>query len=139
MALTRSWEGTPAGKLEILATAKQLDRRRELIWLSIASALICAGLVSVFLAKTEDAAPHTAAIERGEIINLNRVASAEQILPALQVVSPDERGEIAGQIYAMRQRRSLPNVGALARLTVFSFSSAWVFAEAIITATEAVT
>jgi hypothetical protein len=30
-------------------------------------------------------------------------------------------------------------IGALARLTVFSFSSAWVFAEAIITATEAVT
>src|SRR4051794_21949905 len=93
MALTRSWEGTLAGKLEVLEQAKPVERKRELLWLAIASALICTGLLSVFLARTQDFAHAASALTREELVDLNRATSAEQVAAGLQAIPPELRQE----------------------------------------------
>ena len=60
----------------------------------------------------------SAALARGELLDLNQVSKPEQLLPFLQVF-PDEaeREAVGGKVFDyLAAHRPLPNVGALARL-----------------------
>ena len=118
MAVTRSWEANV-----VAVKARPVSGRvgwREFLWLFGAAALVAAGLFLVYSAKThgfQEAATH---LDRGELLNLNRVNSADEILPFLQMFeSEDERSFAANTIYQfLGAHKPLPNVGALARLRV---------------------
>ncbi len=118
MAVTRSWEPRVAIRLDAVKPAVPVERRIELLWLAAASVFIATGLFLAFAGKTQKFSDEQAAIDRGAVLNLNSVTSAEQVIPFLQAVAdPLERGLAADRIaeYAARAR-PLPNAGALARL-----------------------
>ena len=117
MAVTKTWESALAVKL---ATAerprKPGERRREFFWLAGASMVVACGLAAVLLAKTQDFSGLQQRLERGDILNVNSLRSADQLLPALQAISNgNQRMSAAQEIYDYASRhRPLPNIGALA-------------------------
>jgi cell division protein FtsI/penicillin-binding protein 2/cell division protein FtsW (lipid II flippase) len=120
VAVTRSWEQRVVVQIGSFERTVPAERRRELPWLAGASVMVCVGLVLVFLAKTSNFQEESARLDRGELLNLNRVSQPEQLLPFLQVF-PDaaERGLVAEKILSyVRYHRPIPNVGALARLRI---------------------
>ncbi|MGA8030061.1 MAG: hypothetical protein WB992_23185, partial [Bryobacteraceae bacterium] len=118
MAVTRTWEGAVAVKLELAGKAKPVERRRELFWLAGASIVVASALALVFAAKTQDFPELQTRLEHGELINLNEVSGPEEIARALPMFNdPADREQVAERIWNyLQQRRPLPNVGALARL-----------------------
>ncbi|HYP05060.1 MAG TPA: FtsW/RodA/SpoVE family cell cycle protein [Bryobacteraceae bacterium] len=116
MAVTRS---TAADR----RTATPLIRPRnsrtfEFVGLFVASLLTLAGLALTYLAKTGEVAAQKPLV-------LNSELRAEQITPLLQMLpSPRERQNAARQIYNLAQENNgrLPNVGAIARLKLFTAS-----------------
>lgn len=117
MAITRSWERESAA-LHTAETSTPPERRREFLWLAAASLLIICGLALVGIAKTQEFPGAAARLDRGELLNLNTVTGAAELLPFLQVFSdPAERGLAADRLFAYLQaHHPLPNVGALVRL-----------------------
>jgi cell division protein FtsW (lipid II flippase)/cell division protein FtsI/penicillin-binding protein 2 len=112
MAVTRSWSAAGAAP-SVLATGQGRHAgaraRVELRWLLCASLLVAAGLGMVFAAKRQnlDGPPRS-------MVNLNRVSSADQLVPLLES-SPDRDG-LAAEIFAsLENGRPLKNVGAVAR------------------------
>ncbi len=117
MAITKSWDSSVALKLELTDKPKLVERRREVFWLAGASFVIACGLVFVLFAKTQDFAEIQGRLDHAELLNLNDVSGPQQLLPALQIYSPEEREAVAERIWTYLERRpSVPNVGALARL-----------------------
>ena len=72
----------------------------------------------VYSAKTQRFPELSAALARGELLDLNRVSNPEQLLPFLQVFQDEaERQRVATKLFDyVTTHRLLPNVGALARL-----------------------
>lgn len=103
MAVTKTWESALAVKLEATEPAgKPLERRREFFWLAGASIVVAFGLMTVFLAKTQDL------VYSPQITNLNDARMA-----------PPQGSAIDPRLFEYAaQHRPLPNVGALARLHI---------------------
>lgn len=119
MAVTKTWESALAVKLASDASpARPIERRREFFWLAAASIVVACGLAAVFLAKTQDFPESQQHLQHGELLNVNALQNADQLLPALQVIAdPNERTALAQEIYNYSQVHTpLPNVGALAHL-----------------------
>ncbi len=120
MAVTRTWENELALHVKLNEEHKPVERRREFIWLAGASVLCVAGVLLVLIAKTQDFAELERKLDRSELVNLNRVSSAQDLLPVLQVF-PDatERQNAADRLAAfLDSHRPLPNIGALSRLRI---------------------
>jgi cell division protein FtsI/penicillin-binding protein 2/cell division protein FtsW (lipid II flippase) len=96
----------------VVQVAPRPAARGELGWLLCASLFVAAGLAMVYAAKSQSFAA------AGRLVNLNRVASAEELMPLLESF-PDraERESVARQTFEFLVRhRPLRNVGALATL-----------------------
>jgi cell division protein FtsI/penicillin-binding protein 2/cell division protein FtsW (lipid II flippase) len=128
VAVTRSW--TAAGAAPAMLAIGQTRytgarARAELIWLVCASLLVAAGLGLVFAAKTQSEAEAEERLRAGSLVNLNTVASADQLRPLVAgagVQSGDQGPGAAGQnalaleVFASLERgQPLKNVGAVAR------------------------
>ena len=118
MAVTRSWEA----KVVVVKAGGAPGRAgwREFAWLASASLLVGAGLVLVYSAKSYRFADASASLGRGDLLDLNQVNDADQLLPFLQVFrSQDERDYVAKTVFDfLAAHRPLANVGALGRLRV---------------------
>jgi hypothetical protein len=79
-----------------------------LLWLLIASALVCAGLALTYLAKSHQ-------VTTG--LDLRKVERREQLLPLLDMF-PDAKDRLfaAGRVFEYLNGHAIPNVGALGRL-----------------------
>jgi len=89
----------------------------EFAWLAAVSILIASGLYLVYRAKSQDFGEIEKGLAAKQLLNLNDLASREDLLPFLNFVSdPGERQFVARRIYDATG--NLPNVGALARLRV---------------------
>jgi len=117
VAVTKSWE---AKVLAAETKARSIGRAGwcKLAWLVGASLLVGAGLFLVYTAKTHDFSELSGKLSAGELIDLNRMVTANDLLPFLQVFpDPEERQAVAQRVFDyVAAHRPLPNVGALARL-----------------------
>jgi cell division protein FtsW (lipid II flippase)/cell division protein FtsI/penicillin-binding protein 2 len=118
MNVTRSWEQVVTSKLGTFTVPMPPARKRELWWLLGSSLLVGVSLLMVGLAKTQNFGELQAMLDRGELLDLNAVTDAEQLLPFLQIyTNEDERTQVAETVWSYLQKhKPLPNVGALARL-----------------------
>ncbi len=118
MAVTKSWESKVVSTGAKGARAPGRIGWREFLWLACCSVLVGAGLLMVYSAKTQAFPELSAALGRGDLLDLNQVSKPEQLLPFLQVFQDEsEREEVANKIFDyLSTHRPLPNVGALARL-----------------------
>jgi cell division protein FtsW (lipid II flippase)/cell division protein FtsI/penicillin-binding protein 2 len=116
LAVTKSWEAKVLAMGRGAASARV--GWREFAWLAAASLAVCAGLLLVYSAKTRSFKELAGALDRGELLDLNRVSQPKDLLPYLQVFSDDaERQPVATKTFEyLAAHRPLPNVGALARL-----------------------
>ena len=104
MPITRSW--TEPGPV-LIQQERAARPSMGLPWLLAASLLVAAALYAVYSAKLQRIA--------GQPLNVNAVASADELLPILEAF-PD-RNDLAPRIYDYLQRaRPLPNAGALSRV-----------------------
>jgi len=119
VAVTRSWESKVLVASE-LGTASGRIGLREFCWLGAASVLVSAGLALVYSAKTQNFPDLSARLDRGELLDLNRVTRPDQLAPFLQVFPGDaERQAVAARTFDfLAAHRPLRNDGALARLRV---------------------
>ena len=124
MAVTKSWESGIAAKLDFAQKAIPQERRRELFWLAGASLLVACGFALVLLAKTEDFPELQAHLNHGELLNLNLVSNARDLLPALQMIDDSAQRELDAERIAgfLKQHRPVPNVGSVAHLRLFRIS-----------------
>src|SRR5215208_4264384 len=107
MAVTKSWATQPA----FLSTVTPPRARRGLVAMIGASLFIVVGLLLAYAGKAQG-------IGQERPVNLNAIASAEELLPLLESF-PDrlERQRVADATFDfIQRRRPLPNVGALAPL-----------------------
>ena len=118
MAVTRSWEA----KVVAVETSASKGRAgwRQFAWLACASLLVGAGVFLVYSAKTYRFAEASASLERGDLLDLNQVHSADQLLPFLQVFRDQDEREFAAKTVFdfLSTHQPLANVGALGRLRV---------------------
>jgi cell division protein FtsW (lipid II flippase)/cell division protein FtsI/penicillin-binding protein 2 len=120
LAVTKSWESKVLATSAGAAGSARIGWR-QFAWLAVTSAIVCAGLAQVYLAKTREFPSLAGAIARGELLDLNQVNKPEQLLPFLQVFPEGQREAVAGQVFDYLETHringdALPNVGALARL-----------------------
>ena len=91
-----------------------------------------AGLLLVYSAKTQNFPELSAALARGELLDLNRVSKPEQLLPFLQVFqdrSASARVRLASKMFDyLAAHRPLPERRALWRDLQFGAASAIVAA-----------
>lgn len=114
MAVTRSRSVERATVRRFRVPAR---RGIELFWLTILSAVVAIGLVLVYRAKANGFADINTRLDAKQLINLNDLASREQLLPFLSVLpDPAARELAARKIYSIAG--SLPNTGAIARIEV---------------------
>lgn len=130
MAVTRSTAAdrrrqaspVPKGTMPIpgLAGAPLLNHRnREALLLAAGALAILLGLMLVYLATVKPLDGVDRKIASGEIVNLNALRSAEQLLPVLDVFdSSAERAFAAREIWKRAHQGGLPNVGELSRIRV---------------------
>jgi cell division protein FtsI/penicillin-binding protein 2/cell division protein FtsW (lipid II flippase) len=111
MAVTRSWTGV-GSKPAVLSATERPRPRPGTLWLIGASLLVAGALVSVYAAKQQSFAG------AAELVDLNALTSADQVLPLLEAY-PDreERERVAQAIFETTVRaRPVRNVGVLAPL-----------------------
>ena len=118
MAVTRSWEPKV---VELERGSRGGSSRigwREFGWLAGATLAVSIGLALVYSAKTHNFAELSARLDRGELLNLNRVGKPEELLPFLQIFTNEaERNLVATRTFDfLAAHRPIRNVGALARL-----------------------
>ncbi|HEY0511635.1 MAG TPA: FtsW/RodA/SpoVE family cell cycle protein [Thermoanaerobaculia bacterium] len=94
-------------------------RNREAMLLAAAALVALLGLVLVYLAMAKPLADLEPKIGAGQIVNLNDLRGAEQLLPALDVFdSSAERSFAAEEIWKRAHEGELPNVGEIERIRV---------------------
>jgi cell division protein FtsW (lipid II flippase) len=94
-------------------------RNLEGLLLAASALAVLLGLFLVYLATVKPLADDTARIASGEIVNLNGLRSAEQLLPVLDVLDNSaERSYVARQIWQRAHEGKLPNVGEIERIRV---------------------
>ncbi len=107
MAVTRSWAAKPA----FLAAQNTPAARGGLVAMIGASLLVAGGLLLAYAGKSLNlAAEHP--------VNLNTVASSDELLPLLESIPDRARRERVADAMLdyIQRKRPLPNVGALAPL-----------------------
>ena len=98
--------------------------RDQLVPVGLALAVALLALAMVYPTRSAGFGEVRRALGRGEIVNLNAIRRADQLLPILSRVLPDspERAFVAGEVFkelpAGGAKRQLENVGALAALRV---------------------
>ncbi|MCX6626181.1 MAG: FtsW/RodA/SpoVE family cell cycle protein [Candidatus Solibacter sp.] len=103
MAVTRSW--TAAGTVPVMVRVPRHRTPVSMAWLATASLLVTTGLWFVYQAKVQR-------MSGGPVLNLNTVASPDELLPVLEFFP--NRAELARQIYSYLERtRPLRHTGAL--------------------------
>jgi cell division protein FtsI/penicillin-binding protein 2/cell division protein FtsW (lipid II flippase) len=120
LAVTKSWES------KVLVTGAKAGAAsgrvgwREFAWLALSSVMVAAGLLMVYSAKTQTFPEQSAALGRGDLLDLNGVSKPEQLLPFLQVFQDEgDRVAASNKIFDyLATHRPIPNVGVLARLRV---------------------
>lgn len=122
MAVTRS---TAAERRQRPATSSALPgpapapRTRETILLAGGLAVILFGLVLGYLAMTRSVADVGPKLASGEVLSLNSLTQAEQLLPHLGFFrEPAERSFAADRIWKYLHDNPAGNVGALSRIRV---------------------
>ena len=94
-------------------------RNLEGLLLAASAAAVLLGLFLVYLATVKPLDDDAARIASGEIVNLNDLRSAEQLLPVLDVLdSSAERSFVARQIWQRAHDGKLPNVGEIERIRI---------------------
>ena len=119
MAVTKSWEQAAFVKLTADARTRPGNALQR-IFLAGASLLVVWGLLLTYWGKTQSFVVLKKKLDHGELLNLNRVETPDQIAPFLQnSQDPVERGLAAGRVFEfLRSAGPIPNVGALARLRI---------------------
>jgi cell division protein FtsW (lipid II flippase) len=122
MAVTRS---TAAERRQRPATSSALPgpapapRTREAILLAGGLAVVLFGLVLVYMAMTRSVADVGPKLASGEVLNLNSLTQAEQLLPHLGFFrEPAERSFAADRIWRHLHDNPAGNVGALSRIRI---------------------
>jgi len=127
MTVTRS---TPVGRAQRQVTAK--PRLQETVLLLAASLTVWLALALAYEAKTAAFADIEVRLQSKQLLNLNEVRSADELLPLLDVFAnaADQRftaqkvfAYLGGANDGEGVRRSLPNIGALSRIRVEEKSS----------------
>src|SRR4051812_537746 len=104
MPVTRSWAEKEVAAPVIRSRAPAPRRSRGLLWLIASSILVNAGLLLVFLAKTQNFAEIQARLDRGDLLNLNAVSSRDQLLLLLRFFpDPAERARVADKTFKFLQ------------------------------------
>jgi cell division protein FtsW (lipid II flippase) len=122
MAVTRSTaaerrQRTPASSA--LPGAAPAPRTREAILLAGGLAAVLLGLVLVYLAMTRSVADVGPKLASGEVLSLNGLTQAEQLLPHLGFFrEPAERSFAADRIWKYLHDNPAGNVGELSRIRV---------------------
>ena len=118
MTPTRSWEARQPFAAPPETAARASPRAPGLGWLLAASCMAACGLVYVYLAKTQSFPDVSARLAHGDLLNLNRVSSADQLTPYLEIFEDSgQRQAIAERTFAfLETARPLRNIGTLARL-----------------------
>jgi cell division protein FtsW (lipid II flippase)/cell division protein FtsI/penicillin-binding protein 2 len=101
MAVTRSWQPELAFSVDAVKAPMPVERKRELLLLAAASALVGLGLFLVYAAKTEG-------IDAERTVNINFTE-----MPRINGVDSAAATDMASYL---ARHRPLPNVGALARV-----------------------
>ena len=120
MAVTRSWEAKVLA-LESASGAEPVRIGwREFSWLAAASLAVLIGLALVYSAKAHSFAELSSRLDRGELLDLNRVTKPEQLQPFLQIFPGEaEREMVRNKTFDfLAIHRPIRNVGALAGLRV---------------------
>lgn len=124
MAVTRS---TAAERRQRQPTSSVLPgpgpapapRNREAVLLAGALAVVLLGLVLVYLATTRSVGDVGPKLASGEVLNLNSLTQAEQLLPHLGFFrEPAERSFAADRIWRHLHDNPAGNVGELSRIRV---------------------
>jgi cell division protein FtsI/penicillin-binding protein 2/cell division protein FtsW (lipid II flippase) len=117
MALTRSWEERRPSFAPASSTMKT-PREPGALWLVGASLLVACGLAFVYIAKMQNFPDVSERLRHGDMLDLNSVSAADQLLPYLDVFQDrSEREAAAGRTFAfLSAARPLRNVGTLSRL-----------------------
>jgi hypothetical protein len=95
-------------------------RRVEAVCLLLTSATVAIGSTLVFSAKARSFPELGRDLAEGRIVHLGRIKSSSQLQPALSSFDPKDRPFVADRIfeYVKSRKAPLPNVGALASITV---------------------
>jgi cell division protein FtsW (lipid II flippase) len=94
-------------------------RNTEGLLLAAAAVVVLLGLALAYLAIVKPLADDEPKIAAGEIVNLNDLHGADQLLPVLDVFdSSAEREFVAQQIWKRAHEGGLPNVGEIERIHV---------------------
>jgi cell division protein FtsW (lipid II flippase) len=94
-------------------------RNTEALLLAAAAVVVLLGLTLAYLAMVKPLAEDEARIASGQIVNLNDLRGADQLLPTLDVFdSSAERSFVAQQIWKRAHEGGLPNVGEIERIRV---------------------
>src|SRR5262249_25541784 len=119
MAVTKSWQREVEW---ITEPPMPPERRTEVYWLAAASLVVTTGLVPVGLAKRQDLPEACVRLEHRELLNLNTLRTAADLLPFLPTFTdPVERALAAERVYTYLQTHPLlPNVGALGQIRLSS-------------------
>ena len=128
MAVTRSWEAKVLAVAGDLRTASARIGWRQFGWLAGASILVAIGLALVYSAKTQNFPDLSARLDRGELLDLNRVTKPEQLDPFLQIFPSEvERGAVARKTFDyLAAHRPIRNAGALNAIIVQGLSFSFV-------------
>jgi cell division protein FtsI/penicillin-binding protein 2/cell division protein FtsW (lipid II flippase) len=118
LAVTKSWESNVLVTGAKAGIAAGRVGWREFVWLVLSSLMVATGLLMVYSAKTQSFPEQSAALGRGDLLDLNGVSKPEQLLPFLQVFQDEnERVAASNKLFDyIATHRPLPNVGILARL-----------------------
>ena len=113
MIRTKSWEPSAPS-----IAPRTSARAPGVFWLAAASVLVACGLAFVYAAKTQNFADVSDRLQHGDVLNLNAVSAAEQLLPFLDVIQDREQREAAAEktFTFLSSARPLRNVGTLSRL-----------------------
>ncbi|HYX23710.1 MAG TPA: FtsW/RodA/SpoVE family cell cycle protein, partial [Thermoanaerobaculia bacterium] len=96
-----------------------LARNREAMLLAAAGLVVLLGLVLVYLATVKPLDGFEQRLAAGEVVDLNSLRGADQLLPVLDVFdSSAERSFVAQEIWQRAHQGTIPNVGELARIRV---------------------
>ena len=118
MAVTKSWETSVANRLDFEGKAKAPERQREFWPLLGASILVACGFALVYTAKTQDFPALQQRLDSGELVDINSVKSANDLLNTLFVFNDaGERAYAAERVYTFAiKNHPLPNAGSLSRI-----------------------
>lgn len=124
MAVTRSTaaerrQRQAVGAQHPVPGQKPAARNREAALLGGGLAVVLLGLLLVYQAVARPLAPVAQALADGEVVNLNDLRQAEDLLPHLGFISePAERAYVARRIWRRAQEGPVPNVGELAKIRI---------------------